>query len=98
MSKKLLLNADKYCLATFPTTHSALHAEKVLDVLGLPFLIVPTPKEISAGCGLSIRVFCEDLDTVSQKLRENNAIVKEFFQMEKTLAKTIASPLSNINK
>lgn len=40
-------------LLTFDSTHSALAAQKALESYG-PHLI-PTPRDISAGCGMSLR-------------------------------------------
>lgn len=82
MINKNLLSVDKYCLATFGTTHHALHAEKVLAENNLPFIIIPTPKEISAGCGLAIRFFCDHYDNIVNKLAENNIPVNQFYEAE----------------
>ncbi len=88
MSKKELLNIDKYCLITFPTTHSALHAEKVLEESQAPpFIIVPTPREISAGCGLAIRIFCEDVSSITGRLANNGIEAMGFYEVAKSQGK-----------
>ncbi len=91
---KLLLNADKYCLITFSTTHNALRAEKVLNQEGIPILVVPTPREVSAGCGLAIRFLCEDFQAVKEKLNRNDIFVKSVYRVEKDEKQTLIVPYS----
>jgi len=43
-----------YCL-TFDSTHYAIKTEKKLKGNNLDVSIIPTPREISASCGLSIK-------------------------------------------
>jgi len=83
MTKKLLLNVSIYCLLTFPTTHSAMRAEKVLDEQGMTFIVVPTPREISEGCGLAVRCHCEDLTGIIKELNKSGIKIKEYFQIQK---------------
>jgi len=60
-----------YTVLTFQATHYVLKAEKRLLEKGFKFDIIPTPKDISSDCGMSIRfdpdVTCEDL--VKETLR-----------------------------
>lgn len=46
----------KYFILTFPSTHQVLMAEKLLLVKGIRHEIIPTPKNISSDCGMSIRL------------------------------------------
>ena len=98
MSGNRLINADEYCLITFSTTHAALKAEKVLEKGDLVFLIVPTPREISAGCGLSVRFFCADSEKIIARLKEDKVGVKDVYKIEKGLHKSTVSPLANYDK
>ena len=45
-----------YLILTFQSTHHVLKAERVLLSQKMKFEIIPTPKEISSECGMSIRV------------------------------------------
>ena len=96
MSKKTLVTADKFCLATFHTTHHALHAEKVLDRRDIPFLIVPTPREISAGCGLSMRFFYTDLNAIIGKIKEEGIAVNNFYMVEKADGRSVIAPMADL--
>ncbi|HHY36392.1 MAG TPA: DUF3343 domain-containing protein [Firmicutes bacterium] len=59
---------EEYCLLTFASTHAALRAEKALRQKEIPFLLIPTPREISAGCGLALRVPAGQVQQVQELL------------------------------
>lgn len=69
MSKELLLLKNFY-LAAFESTHTALQSEKLLQEHGLPFIIVPTPREISVSCGLAIKFKVEDCPEIEAALNK----------------------------
>lgn len=54
------MNEGDHCLITFPTTHHALAAERALHGEEVRFVIVPTPRALSAGCGLAIKLPCAE--------------------------------------
>ncbi|HIW75105.1 MULTISPECIES: DUF3343 domain-containing protein [Gordonibacter] len=47
-------SASFYVIA-FESTHAAMAANKALAAAGCAFAMIPTPREISAGCGMSLR-------------------------------------------
>lgn len=96
MTKKSLLNISIYCLLTFPTTHSALRAEKTLGEQSLNFIIVPTPREISEGCGLAVKCHCEDLSKIIRELNRCGIEIKEYFRIEKLPKKNQVTRISGI--
>lgn len=98
MSEKQLMNADRYCLIIFPTTHKALHAEKVLGQGQVPFLVVPTPREISAGCGLAVRFYCDDYQRIIEILNAGSIAVDSYYRVEKGLEKNIVSSVRLLDK
>ena len=59
----------EYCVITFANTHSALSAEQQLKER-IRIVILPTPREISKGCGIAIRLPLEDLEQAKAALRE----------------------------
>lgn len=81
MSKKLL-RIKEFCLATFKTTHGALKGEQVLENNALEILIIPTPREITASCGLSIK-FDQDNLKVVQDLLINSALDFQLYFVKK---------------
>ena len=59
----------EYCVITFANTHSALTAEQHLKQR-LPIVILPTPREISKGCGIAIRFDAQALEQAKAALME----------------------------
>ncbi len=54
-----------FCVLAFESTHHAIMMEKKLkDKIKID--TIPTPREISASCGLSIKFNCQDLEKVKQ--------------------------------
>ncbi|RXZ83858.1 DUF3343 domain-containing protein [Paenibacillaceae bacterium] len=53
-------------LIAFDSTQQALRAEMLLEYADIEIDLCPTPKEITAGCALSIQFPDEDLSTVNQ--------------------------------
>lgn len=62
----------EYVVITFATTTSALAMESICALEGIPGRIIPTPREITAGCGLAWRILSEDYDTYKSHLMELN--------------------------
>lgn len=56
-----------FYVITFESTHLAISTEKLL-LAAVAVEMVPTPREISASCGLSLKVKIEHLDQVIQVL------------------------------
>jgi hypothetical protein len=63
-----------YIIIIFQSTHQVLKAEKILLGKGLKFEIIPTPKEISSECGLSIRIdpSISDSNIINALLSDSN--------------------------
>ena len=58
-----------YYLLVFDSTHAALTAERGL-ASHIPVRVMPTLRQISASCGISLRIGAEDGPTLEQLLRE----------------------------
>lgn len=43
-------------IIVFRSTHDAIKAKNLLGKEGIPFEVIPTPKEISAECGISLKI------------------------------------------
>ena len=57
-------------VVTFHTTTQAMAAEKFCLANGLPGRIIPVPREITAGCGLSWKAAPEDRETLTNAFTE----------------------------
>lgn len=61
-------------LIAFDSVHQAIRAEQLLLKADVPVEMVPTPREISASCGQSVR-FAEDAAEPVKALLERERIV-----------------------
>lgn len=57
-------------LIAFDSTHHALRGEQLLQQAGLMIDIIPTPREITASCGLTLSLAETDLPRAMMLLRE----------------------------
>ncbi len=57
-----------YLILTFQSTHHVMKAEKILLQAGIKHEIIPSPKNISSECGMSVRIsdgdFIIDVETL----------------------------------
>ncbi|HBX52059.1 MAG: hypothetical protein A2275_14965 [Bacteroidetes bacterium RIFOXYA12_FULL_35_11] len=69
-------------IITFQSVHWVLKSEKLLLEQGIRFDIIPTPKNISSDCGMSMRIDSTkfDIKIISEILIQNN-IIHQFYQI-----------------
>lgn len=60
---------------TFKSTHHAIKTEKKLKDVGIDIRMIPTPREITASCGLSIKFEDKDSDRIQDIV--NNMVQNE---------------------
>ncbi|MBU4438153.1 MAG: DUF3343 domain-containing protein [Acetobacterium sp.] len=70
-----------YYVITFANTHSAITAQSHLESFA-KVSIMPTLREISAGCGISIRFLPEELDHVMAGLK-SLGLAEQMFKVYK---------------
>ena len=63
--------SDNCCIIVFPSTHSALRAERVAKREELEVGIIPVPRKISADCNMGMKVSMADKEATMKVLREN---------------------------
>ena len=63
---------DVYGVAAFRSRSQVFMFEGLLRREGIPAEIVSTPREVSMGCGLSVRFRLEDTQAVMRALRQTN--------------------------
>jgi hypothetical protein len=67
-------------LIAFDSTQQALRAEMLLEYADIEIDICPTPKEITAGCALSIHFPEEDLTVVKKVIEQENVEIRGIFK------------------
>lgn len=70
---------EQYCLITFDGTHRFMMAESVLKN-EFDIIVIPTLREISAGCGISIKMDQKFSEAACQRLLESG-LTKEMFNV-----------------
>lgn len=59
---------EQQYVVVFESVHATLRFEALLRGLGMTYQIVPTPRKISADCGLAIKLSPAEWRTLSQAL------------------------------
>jgi hypothetical protein len=67
-------------LIAFDSTQQALRAEMLLEYAEIEIDICPTPKEITAGCALSIEFPEDDLTKVKDVIRSERVEIRGLFR------------------
>lgn len=65
---------ERYYVIVFPNAHTAMAAQKRLNDRQIPIFMMPTLRELSDSCGLSIRFLPADLYRVRQALAEDDLL------------------------
>ena len=69
-------------IITFATTTQAMAMEKFCADNGLPGRIIPVPREITAGCGLSWKAKPEEQQFLTEKLTEAGMVWQQMAVIE----------------
>jgi len=67
-------------LIAFDSTQQALRAEMLLEYAEIDIDICPTPKEITAGCALSIHFPAAELEQVKDILTSEHVDIRGIFE------------------
>lgn len=70
-------------IISFNSTHHAIESEKILGSKNIKFTTIPTPREISASCGISIRFLEDDLEDIIKIFSSDNLLYKGIFKIIK---------------
>lgn len=70
-------------IVSFSSTHHAIRTDKIFAEKGIKCTTLPTPREITASCGISIRFSYEDIDAVTNLLEENSIEYKGIYNISK---------------
>ncbi|MGE5380082.1 MAG: DUF3343 domain-containing protein [Methylocystaceae bacterium] len=83
-----IFNSKVFGVITFDTTSQALRAEKLLQTADQDFVMIPTPREITASCGLAVKIYPEDMVQVQADLRNEGVIISGVYQIDKSTGQT----------
>lgn len=77
------MNKEEYGIITFESIHYALKFEKYLEKAKLEFRTIPTPREISLSCGISIRFKQMDIDRIKNIIEKSDLSIKGLYKYVK---------------
>lgn len=66
------LTENNVVLIAFDSTHAALASEKMLHDMGAA--LIPTPREITASCGMSLRIAAHLADEARSRIQDDQDI------------------------
>ncbi|RDY23442.1 DUF3343 domain-containing protein [Romboutsia maritimum] len=70
-------------IVSFNSTHHAIRSDKLFNENNIKSTTLPTPREITASCGISIRFLYENINEVKSILEENSIEFKGIFKISK---------------
>jgi len=74
---------ESWMLIAFDSTQQALRTEMLLEFLDIEIDICPTPKEITAGCALSIHFPAQEVEVVKKTIRDEQVEIRGIFRQHK---------------
>lgn len=73
---------EEYFFISFDSTNNAMGAEDYLKRNNYSITILPTPREVSASCGLSIRFNSGGLDQIKDAVKSGSLKVKGIYSLK----------------
>lgn len=87
------MSTELFNVVTFESTHHAIRGEKYFKEIGLVIKTIPTPREITASCGLSIRFDINDIDKVKEIIAERELAIEGIYEITKENFKKTAKKI-----
>ncbi|NLY46043.1 MAG: DUF3343 domain-containing protein [Tissierella sp.] len=78
------MNKETYALITFKSTNFALLGEEIFKENSFVFKTIPTPRDVSTSCGLSLLFFVDDIDKVKKLISEGNLNIDSMYIYSKS--------------
>jgi uncharacterized SAM-binding protein YcdF (DUF218 family) len=76
------MSPTDFFVLTFDSTHHAIRAENLLKKAGLDIDMIPTPRDITSNCGLSIKFSVDNLGQVRKVLNINPSVMRLYRGMK----------------
>lgn len=70
-------------IVSFNSTHHAIRTDKIFSENKVTSMTLPTPREITASCGISIRFLYEDIEKVKKIIDNSEVDYKGIFKIQK---------------
>ena len=83
MEEYSIMNGKEFGVITFKSTQYAMKADNTFKNEQINFKTIPTPREITKSCGLSIRFDLEDINEVEEIIDRNKLENEGIFKIVK---------------
>lgn len=70
-------------IVSFNSTHHAIKTEKLFNEKQITCTTLPTPREITASCGISIRFLYKDIEAIKEILILNSVEYKGIYYIKR---------------
>lgn len=73
---------DRYIVVTFESVNFAMQTESVLKSKEIAHQIIPTPREITLSCGLSVKTSEDNLEAIKCLIEDKSIKLKKMYFFE----------------
>ena len=73
---------DMYIIS-FNSTHQAIKCDQLFGKNEMDYTVLPTPREITQSCGMSIAFAIEDIDNIKEIINQNQIEYKGIYKIYK---------------
>nr|WP_300003924.1 DUF3343 domain-containing protein [Tissierella sp.] len=84
---------EEYGLTTFKSTQFALQGEIVLKEAGVIFKTIPTPREVSHSCGLSLLFALDDVEKIKAFIKAEKMSIDGLYKYKKENHRAVAEKI-----
>ena len=70
-------------IISFNSTHQTIKCDKIFGKNEMDYAVLPTPREITQSCGISIKFSIENIDNVKEIIDENQIEYKGMYKIFK---------------
>ncbi|WP_026895381.1 DUF3343 domain-containing protein [Clostridiisalibacter paucivorans] len=77
------MTVEIYGIITFESTHHAIRGENIIKKLINNIRTIPTPREITTSCGLSIKFDISDKNAIIETIKKSNLAIKGIYKITK---------------
>lgn len=88
-----MLDTEIYVIS-FESTHHAIKAEKEIKNNNITIKTIPTPREVSSSCGLSLKFDYNDLNRIKNIIYDNDLCIDGVFKIQKLKEGKVAKRIS----
>jgi len=85
---------ETFGIAAFRSRQQVINFQEILKRKGIRATIISTPREVTIGCGLSVRFDIKDMDKVIQEYKWSRpSTLIGFYKIERRGSHSIISPI-----